>query len=178
MGKTAYDLFQLLKKSKDVEWAFAEGTYLQNLRTQLVSTAIMAKATHILFIDSDMRFPPDTLDRLLAHKKDIVGANYHQRTQPEYCACKGDKFVSSDDKNGLDEVDSVGFGVLLVDMTVFTSPLRSIPKNAFSMPFDVQSGKFVGEDIYFCTIAREKGFKVFVDHDLSQEVKHLGVKEL
>ena len=31
-----------------------------------------------------------------------------------------------------------------------------------------------GEDVYFCTMARVHGFEVWVDHDLSKEVTHIG----
>jgi len=177
LGRTVSDLIQLIKYSPETEWMLAEGTYLNNLRTILVDTAVAAKASHILFIDSDMRFPKDSLERLLKHKKEIVGANYRQRTQDQFCASKGDKFISSGGKKGLEEVDSVGFGVLLVDTTVFTSPLRAVPKDAFAMPFDTSQGKFVGEDVYFCTMAKDRGFKVWIDHDLSQEVRHTGMVE-
>jgi len=38
-------------------------------------------------------------------------------------------------------------------------------------------GMYVGEDIYFCKLAQAHGFKVWVDHDLSKDVKHIGKME-
>lgn len=176
-ASTASDIFGLLKHSPDSDWAIGFGTIVSNNRTLLVHTAAKAQASHILFVDSDMRFPPDSLERLLGANKDIVGANYRQRTRDEYSAHKGDEFISSKGKTGLEEVDSIGLGLALINMKLFTG-FTSLPPSAFAMPFDASVGTFVGEDVYFCTIAREAGYKVWVDHDLSQQVKHIGSIEL
>lgn len=164
-----YDLVQLIQNTKDVVFAVSLGTYLQNLRTSLVKQAVLSGATHILFIDSDMRFPNDTVERLLKHNKDIVGANCRQRTQNEWTARKDDKFISSDNKTGLEEVDTLGFGVTLIKLDVFGE------QPWFAMPFHEE--KFIGEDVFFSHYAKEKGFKIWIDHDLSQEIKHTGIKE-
>lgn len=174
----AYDLIQLLKKSPKASWGISLGSYINNNRTLLVHEAVKQGASHILFIDSDMRFPPDALERLLKHNKDIVASNAKSRTADSWCAFKQGKQVSSEGKKGLEEVETVGFGVVLIKTEVFTSKLRALPPHIFSMPFDNSTGKFVGEDVYFCTIARENGYKIWIDHDLSQEVKHTGTVEL
>jgi hypothetical protein len=36
---------------------------------------------------------------------------------------------------------------------------------------------YIGEDIYFCKLAQANGMKVYVDHDLSKDVRHIGVME-
>jgi glycosyltransferase involved in cell wall biosynthesis len=51
-------------------------------RNYIVKRALAMNADYILWIDSDMGFPPDTALRLLAHDKDIVGATYNQRVKP------------------------------------------------------------------------------------------------
>lgn len=166
-----YDLTRLLKTSPEAEFIIALGTYLQNLRTSLVNQSIKMGASHVLFIDSDMRFPHDTLKRLLAHDLDIVGANCKQRTQDAWTARRGDKFVSSTEKSGLEEVDSLGFGVTLIKTDVFVK----MKEPWFAMPFDGE--KYIGEDIYFSHHVKESEYKIFIDHDLSQEIKHTGLKE-
>lgn len=40
------------------------------------------KFTHVLYIDDDMEFPPDSLVRMLRHEKDIVGCAYTVRADP------------------------------------------------------------------------------------------------
>src|SRR5689334_19338639 len=43
------------------------GTILPMQRAELVQVALNHDATHVLFVDSDMRFPKDALIRLLEH---------------------------------------------------------------------------------------------------------------
>lgn len=173
----ASDLVSLVREPPGTAFIICQGSYIPNNRIKLVQTAIEVKASHILFIDSDMRFPSDTIERLLKANKDIVGANCKQRTQDEWTARKGDKFVSSTGRTGLEEVDTLGFGVTLIDMKVFNGALRKIPEPWFAMPYHTRDKKLVGEDVYFCTVAKEQGFKIWIDHDLSQEVKHTGSQE-
>lgn len=166
-----FDLVNLIKQEKNAHFAVLQGTILSNLRTLFVRKAIESKASHILFIDSDMRFPPNTLSRLLSRNLPIVGANCKQRQKDEFTARLKDSFVSSKDKTGLQMVDTIGFGVTLIDVNVF----KKIPEPWFNMPFD--GDKYVGEDVYFCGKAKWAGFDVIIDHDLSQEIKHAGLIE-
>ncbi len=172
-SKFTYDLVNLVKESPDTAFAISEGSLLPNLRSLLVKAAQKAGATHILFIDSDMRFPADTVKRLLAHNVDIVGANCKQRTQNEWTARKDGKFISSEGKTGLEEVDTLGFGVTLIKLSVF----EKLSEPYFHTPFDTQERKHVGEDVYFSTIVKESGLKIFIDHDISKQVKHAGLVE-
>lgn len=173
----AVDLTGLLKYSPDTEFIICQGSYIPNNRLSLVRRALSRRVSHILFIDSDMRFPEDSLERLLKANKDVVGANCRQRTQDEWTARKDGKFISSTNKKGLEEVDTLGFGLTLIDIKVFNGKLRKIPEPWFAMPYHTQDKKLVGEDVYFSTVAKEQGFKIWVDHDLSQEVKHTGSVE-
>jgi GT2 family glycosyltransferase len=147
------------------------GIYIADLRNKAVKAAQAAGASHLLFLDSDMRFPEDTLDRLLAHNLDIVAANYVQRTMSEWCVARIDGVpVQSQGRTGLEAVDTTGTGVMLITMSVFDD-----------MPqpwFDTPNFPFTGEDVYFCQQARSGGYDVWIDHDLSQDVRHQGSVEL
>src|SRR5262249_32342936 len=57
------------------------GSNYAHARNQLAGAGLQLGASHILFLDSDMTFPPDTLSRLLSHHKPIVGANYCRREE-------------------------------------------------------------------------------------------------
>jgi hypothetical protein len=46
----------------------------------------------------------------------------------------------------------------------------------FDTPFDGET--FYGEDVYFCQMATRRGWIVWIDHDLSQDVRHQGSVEL
>src|SRR3990172_6819812 len=60
----------------------AKGTILPQLRHNIIKAALAAKATHVLFIDSDQTFPQDIAHRLLACKKQVVGCNIATKKLP------------------------------------------------------------------------------------------------
>lgn len=150
------------------------GTLLPEMRNALARVAREQDATHILWLDSDMTFPPDTIERLLAHGEPIVGASYSQRKEPcKPVAAKDGVWVyTEDDSTGLEEVDFVGMGVMLVETRVYDFIDEPWHMTAWSE----KAGSIIGEDVYFCRKARAIGAPTFIDHDLSKEVSHLGWK--
>jgi hypothetical protein len=167
------DLVKLCRRHPDLKFAAVTGIYIANLRNMAVNLARQVGASHVLFIDSDMRFPEDTVDRLLAADKDIVASNCIMRTMPEWwVARKNGAMVSSYGKSGLEDVDTVGCGVMLIKLSVFDR----LPSPWFSTPFN--GSDHTGEDVYFCQQARIAGFDIWIDHDLSQDVRHTGTVEL
>lgn len=169
----AGDLVKLCRRHPDLRFLAALGIYIANLRQYCVTAARQMGASHILFIDSDMRFPEDTLDRLLAANADIVAANSVQRTAPQWWNSRlNGEWVSSVGRAGLQAVDGVGFGCILIRLSVFDA----MPRPWFHAPYDGDQQQ--GEDLFFCQRARQAGFTVWVDHDLSQTIRHLGSVEL
>lgn len=148
------------------------GTLLPFMRESLVKAARQAGATHILWIDDDMTFPPDALERLLNHGVPIVGAGYSQRRPPcRPTTMKQGVWVYTDeDKTGLEAVSFLGMGLMLTEVSVFeniTEPFFDLQR--------IEGGSWIGEDVYFCLKARhELSIDVFIDHDLTKEVGHVG----
>lgn len=172
-----YDLAQMLcheyRAGRFPIYTISPGVILCNQRELLAQVAVDQGASHVLFVDSDIRFPPDALHLLMDRSHDIIGANYLQRTQIEWTARKDGEFVSSEGSRTVQSVDTIGLGLTLIRAEVF----KALSHPWFDMPWDAKSGKHTGEDVYFCGLARRHGFKVFVDHDLSQHVRHIGSVE-
>lgn len=142
-------------------------------RNGIAQHAIDSGATHVLFLDSDMVFPGDLLDRLLKHDKDIVGVNYSRRTLPTVPTAFIDghgPLYTEKDSAGLVPVTHCGMGAMLIKGHVFDGMKQPIFK------FEDRPGNvdFVGEDVIFCRKAKEAGFQVLVDQDLSREIGHIG----
>lgn len=154
------------------------GTLIADQRQNMVRKAFADGFDYVLFLDADMRFPPDTFWRLLKHGKPIVAANYATRRIPVKTVAFRD-FASREciytdtDSAGLEEVDAVGMGCMLIEMEVF----RKCPLPWFNLAWLPSGNVWVGEDIYFCKLAQAHGFKVYVDHDLSKQVRHIGSME-
>jgi hypothetical protein len=172
---TCNDLIALISRSSvPLAINFAIGSVLPGQREHLAEQAMDMGASHLLFIDSDMRFPPDTLDRLLAHDKAIVASNGVTRKgfiRP-YAGGFDGLPVYSNGKTGLEKVMTVGAGVLLIRRDVF----EALDKPWFNFPYHPGIGHG-GEDAWLCRFAAEKGIETWIDHDLTQDVKHIGVFE-
>lgn len=185
----AYDFARLMlrvgsvlgDKIESVALYVLTSTYLHVARQELAETALINGATHILWLDSDMRFPADCLERLLASGHDVVGCNYSNRgVPPDFVAMKttslGDdeasKLMTYPDSTGLEEVEAMGFGCVLTSARVFAA----LEQPWFAMEW-AENGVNIGEDVYFFRKAAEAGFQPYVDHDLSQEIGHIGTIE-
>jgi hypothetical protein len=165
----------LAKSGVDFEIFSALGTVIPDLRQILANRALQSGSDYLLWLDSDMHFPKDTVDQLLAHNKDIVAATYSTRVKPLRSVAfinQHDLDARLDAKTGLHKVWAVGMGCMLVSRKVF----ETLPKPWFTHIYNEAEDNFVGEDIYFCRQANEYGFKTFIDVDLSKQVAHYGIK--
>lgn len=154
------------------------GTLIADQRMKLARMSLDGGADYLLFLDSDMRFPANVVHQLLKHDKPIVAANYATRRLPVKTVAfknfqKLEYVKTSADSNGLEEVDAVGMGCMLVKADVF----RAMPMPWFQIGYSPDWKAFIGEDMYFCREAQKAGFKVYIDHDLSKQVRHIGVLE-
>lgn len=151
------------------------GSLVHMTREFMLTNAIQSESTHILFLDSDMRFPSDTVHRLLAHDLDVVCCNYGQRACPVYSntvGLDGRHVLTSNESTGLEEILSAGFGVMLIK----ASALAEIPRPYFDTMWTEKEDGYtmVGEDVFFCRKLGHHGIKICVDHDLSKEIGHIG----
>lgn len=149
-------------------------TILPDGRQKLADLAKQQGATHILWLDSDMRFPKETLHMLLRHEKAIVGCNYVARRLPHSMTARldGAPLVSPKDATDLVEVEHLGFGVLLTEIGVFDG---DGPHFAFGWQ-KTKEGEIqpIGEDVFFCRNARKAGHQIWVDQELSRSIGHAG----
>jgi len=172
----AYDLArmigytQFVRPEMNVLLYHVKGTYLPRARARLVQEALDQSCTHILWLDSDMRFPKDTLVRLLMHEKPVVAANYSTRQQPYLPTAMDFQNQPMFEGEGLVEARYCGMGVMLVDMDVF----REMSKPWFALGYAKVVDDYSGEDTYFCERARQAGVKILVDFPLSEQVAHCG----
>jgi Anp1 len=182
---TAFDLANMIgfdAKYRKGETALytVNGTLIFDQREKLVREALKDGADYILWIDADMRFPKDTIKRLIAHNKDIVGVNATTRSIPVRATAKNLvadmenrvnhwNQVSSKNKTGLEKVTAIGCGVMMVKAEVYRKTEQ--PWFWFEM---LPGDKLLGEDVYFCVKAYDAGFDTWVDHGLSNEIGHIG----
>ena len=160
----------MLRKVGDCVLSMQMGSLIYTSRNTLATRAIQTEADYVLWLDSDMVFEPDLLERLMKtlteNDLDIVTGLYFRRVQPyspvlfkDLTLIRDTFFEWSEFKevpSDLFEVAGCGFGCVLMKTDAF---------------YDVQS-KFgnmfapignTGEDLAFCWRARECGYKIWCD---------------
>jgi hypothetical protein len=154
---------------------FCIGTLIVNQRDSLADMALDAGSTHILWLDSDMMFPVDTLQRLLSHDKPIVAGNYVTRQYPHKTVAYKQlhdwrSYVINTGTQDLIKVAVVGMGCMLVR----TDVIQAMRKPRFQTTWIAETNDHMGEDFYFCQEAQKLGYDVWIDDALSMDLQHLG----
>ena len=153
-------------------------------RNYIAVQALNNNSDYLLFIDDDMTFPPDLLDKLIASQKDIIGVAYHSRgSSAKIKVVPGDimsiaevdkgKYINLETETDpkykyVFECYATGTGIILIKCDVF----KKIPQPWFEFTY-FENGKCKeGEDWNFCLKAKEAGFKIWTDPII--KVGHLG----
>lgn len=159
-------------RSRSVHVNSTESSMLVANRHNAVKVALKHGASHLLFVDSDMRFPPWALRRLLSHDLPIVAANCTRRAFPVTGTAldMDGKDVDSNGRTGLEKVRQVGAAFMLIRRDV----LEKLRPPLFLMEWVPEMDGYCGEDIYFSQLVQAAGFDMWVDHDLSRHIGHIG----
>lgn len=156
-----------------IRFCHTKGSHLAGNRNELVKQAIDTNCSHILWLDDDHQFPMETVYKLWKRDLDIVGANCATKSFPSMPTARIglDRVHTTEKSEGLQEVTRLGTGVLMVKTDVY----KNISFPYFACPEDPEfEGNPMGEDVYFIKKAVAQGYKVFVDHDVSKNVDHIG----
>lgn len=164
-------------EGKVINFFLRQSCEIASARTFLVNAAITAGGTHLLFWDSDI-VPVNkdaeenfsVIDKLLAHKKPIVGVNYNMRKFPLEPVYKSHHKEWQDkiSETELFEAEFVGMGLTLIDLSMFANPKFGIGVDSkkspwFSFGRDSQGNLAMGEDAFFCNVARDAGYNTYID---------------
>ena len=161
---------------QDVLPYFIEGSLVYDARARIVNYAI-EKGADLLFLDSDIMFPLEGFDKLVAHNADIVSGLYfmrHPASKPvAYKTIRPKTLFHEPMIENIDmktiqpymEIAGAGLGFCLIRNNVLTA-LTKCKVN----PFEPFGG--VGEDFSFFLRCRKKGFKCMLDTTF--ELKHIG----
>lgn len=170
----------MLKKVGNCAVAFQVGSLVYESRNDLAKYAVQSEADYVLWLDSDMMFEPELLEKMMAtlqeHDLDILSGIYYRRRNPfspvlmkklsiaENNFCEYENF-NAYPEDGIFEVEGIGFGCVLIKSDVLMD-IKATYNDWFS-PF----GR-VGEDLSFCWRARQTGHKIFADPSI--QLGHCG----
>ena len=159
----------------DISYAFKAGSLVYDSRNQLLKMAKDANVDRLLWLDSDMDLPMNTLQRLSADLDagcEIVTGVYYKRKPPFtptiYKECsiyqlQPDQLMPIADpyldypEDSLFNVEAFGFGCVLMTMDA----VNKVTGELGMMPFMPVGG--FGEDLSFCMRARQCGIDLWCD---------------
>ena len=162
-----------LQKVGECSITFIIGSLIYDARNNICKQAMEIDADYIMWFDSDMIFPPDTMTSMMKtldeHPEiDIISGLYFRRSKPftpvlfsklELNDGGGCDFEDYNDyPEELFEVAGCGFGCVLMK----TDCLIDIATNEGGPMWFSPMGN-VGEDCAFCIRAREYGYRIFCD---------------
>lgn len=167
-------------------WSSLSGGMIHQNHVQLVHDALKVKGwDRLVFLENDHSNPPDALFKHSQYTQPIVAGLYVQRKVEEplpviYYWDQGrnniyrptpeqmNKMLS---EPGLYEVDVVGFGCISIRRDVLENWPKDIPM--FSTPMNPRGTNLMSDDTWFCRIAQDNGYTIWVDTSL--QVDHFAL---
>ena len=190
--KLAYNLAALMPKALQFGVSVKLGdvsgcSIITMARNQLVHEFLKTDATELLFIDSDVIATANDVLRLMAQSgdKDITAGAYPRRSKDKnfFADLYFDENKDLEFDGSLMRLERVGTGFMLIQRHVIEAMVAAHPEWFYDFKgeqvcgvFDFQNkdGRYLGEDYLFCDRAREHGFKIHIDVDIS--LPHVGTE--
>lgn len=163
-----------MKKVGEVQFGFVSSSLIYDARDELATKAVEKGFDRVLWLDSDMSFQPDLMERLSAdldEGRDMVSGLYFSRKGPlrpvifrecgilklpEDRLAPVHEYYMDYPLDSLFEIKACGFGAVMM-----TTELLKRVKDKLGMPFSPAAG--FGEDLSFCLRVENVGGKIWCD---------------
>lgn len=170
--ETVISLLQLQATSAlPLQFFLNQSLYIDYNRNQLVDVALQNGSSHLMFIDSDIQFPPDGIARLLAHDKEIAGGYYNTRRGNNPIRIEGQegKLIAPEPLPAeMFRCRVLPTGFMLIRLEC----LKRLQRPYFAV-LTHEKGT-IGEDVFFCKKAHDAGLEIFCDPQIA--LGHIGKK--
>ncbi len=161
-------------------------------RNRIVARFLMSECTHLLFLDTDLIFSPDHVERLLSHGKPFLIGLYPKKQEQLSWVCNTrEEFGLRDPDTGLQRILYGGTGCMLIAREVIEAIIAAHPESAYQ-PDDGEDNqplhdifrvgvyedpvakrrRYLSEDWFFCQYAMDAGYPLYADTHVV--LKHCG----
>lgn len=176
-GKVSILLFSRIVhwKERGAEVIFSSAPFIDNARNKCVESFLKTKRDYLFFVDSDVIPDDDAIERLLKHKKDVIGGWYNLVLGPDMegrTFQRPSSFETFLTYSNLSESKSItpnsGVKQVVILSGGFTLIHRKVLEAVGSPWFEIvwlgkDRSTFIGEDINFSVKAAKKGFELWCD---------------
>ena len=152
--------------------------YIGYGRNVLAALFLNSGFDYQLFVDADVEFEPEVIGRMIISEKDFICCPYRKKTPDnsvKYSVNFEDHENINIDSKGVCEIKRGPAGLTLIHRKVYEQLMAkhpnlqikthsSIPEAAAKYLYnfwetEFKDGIWIGEDVKFCDLAREAGFK-------------------
>lgn len=172
-----------MRPAGEARYGLTSSSLVYDARNTLARQAIDEGYDRILWLDSDMDFQPDLMQRLSAdldEGRDFVCGLYFKRKAPILPVCYKNVGFFNDDagkstpvavcyedypRDQVFEVNGCGFGAVMHTVDILKKAVET-----FGLPFSPVLG--FGEDLSFCMRLTKLGVKMYCDSSI--KVGHIG----
>lgn len=156
-------------------------------RNALAALFLKTDCTDLLFIDSDLVFSGQHLERIMSHDADVVGGFYPKKKQgPLEWVLNTKKELPKAREDGLQPVKYIGTGFMRIRRGAFEKLIaqlgselsyeadetKVLEHDFFRVGVHKPTNRYLSEDWYFCQMLRDCGIEIFADTHIA--LKHMG----
>jgi hypothetical protein len=161
-------------EDRRLDFSIIESSTIYQAREDFARDVLRNDYTHLLFVDDDMGFRENVLKMLIERDLPIVSCNYRMKVAPCPFTARsldGKYWVEThENSTGLEQVLMNGFGFSLIKRET----LEKLSRPMFLPYYTPQNEKYSTEDTPFFLQLKRLGVDVFIDHDASKLVYHVG----
>jgi hypothetical protein len=191
---TSFVKFTLLARERGLNWSLdtmVNESLITRGRNNLAAKMLHnSGSTHLMFIDSDIRFDPEGIFKLIDADKDLIAGLYPVKGYPIRYVVNG--MPEPVMEGNLEEVRHIGTGFMMIKRTVLEQMIAKFPEKKFRDSIGVgkqyepfmfalfetsldANGDYMSEDWFFCDVWRAMGGKVFAHKEII--LNHTGFHE-
>ena len=168
------NLFELIEYTKFNKMKVAVRSFssveVQQMRNLACIFSIKNNFDYIFMLDTDMKYPKDSIVKLIKHDKEIVVGSATQRKYPFYPTqykklgienfkSKSNRIFISKENKKLIKIEFSG----VVGALIKTKILKRLTLPYFKVGYKSNGIDVIGSDIYFCKKLKEKKIKMYLD---------------
>lgn len=173
--------------SLSIKWNVGDG--VMRARNTLTADFLATDCTHLLFVDTDLIFSAEQVQRMLDHSVELVAGFYPKKADGplEWCCNTPDAGVEPPLASGLQRMKYMGTGFMLIERSVFERMRESLdlwytadgtgrtewefwPMAVHRFPDGMR--RLLSEDWYFCQRCLDLGIPVWGDTRVI--LRHIG----
>jgi len=143
---------------------------VQQMRNKACVFAIENNYDYIFMLDTDMKYPRDSIVKLLSHNKEFVVGSSTQRNHPFYPTQykklnvknfknKNNRVFISKENKRLIKIGFSGVVGALIKTTIF----KKVKLPYFKVDYKKNGIDIIGSDIYFCNKLMNKKINIYLD---------------